>query len=189
MLAPLLAWALTGIFFLIKPGYGNAYEQLSVRTYPLDDSVQVNPQANWRELRALKTILGDHLLVVTQTDVLHLNLGDLKVKPKPGSEDLKRLLEDAISANAERYGKIIEVREAVATTSTGVELRLDWNTMTVRQRGKDTRMIDLLYKIHYLQWSSINLVDTMLGILGIALLLVLTVFGALMSFKPRHLND
>lgn len=186
MLVPLLTWALTGVFFLIKPGYAGAYEKLSVRTYPLEGSVQVDPQANWREFRVLKTILGDHLLVSTQVGALHLNPRDLTVRPKPGSDDLMRLLSDALSANVERYGRIVEVHEAGAVTNTGVELNLDWNTMTVHQRGKDTRIISLLYKIHYLQWSSIGVLDTMLGVLSIALLLVLTVFGALMSFKPRE---
>jgi len=187
-------WAFTGIFFLVKPGYGGAYEQLSVRTYPLQTTIQLEPQASWREFRVLKTILGEHLLVQTEAGTLHLDPISLNVRAKPEREDFKRLLNDALSVNEDRYGHIVAVhdlvsgsaQQAAATTNTGVELSLDWNTLSLSQRGEDTRLIGLLYKIHYLQWSNIKLFDTLLGVLGIALLLVLTIFGALMSFKSRQ---
>jgi hypothetical protein len=60
---------------------------------------------------------------------------------------------------------------------------LDWNKLSLFQRGKDTDRIDLLYKIHYLQWTGIKPLDKVLGMLGILLVLALSALGARLLFS------
>jgi hypothetical protein len=51
------------------------------------------------------------------------------------------------------------------------------------QRGRDTDRIDLLYKVHYLQWTSVTVVDRVVGIVGIVLVMALTVLGARLAIR------
>jgi hypothetical protein len=90
---------------------------------------------------------------------------------------------DAVSANPARYGQISGVKGNTITTDTGVLIELDWTRLTLAQRGKDTGRIDLLYKIHYLQWTGVNGLDKVLGALGIILVLVLSALGARLFFS------
>lgn len=55
--------------------------------------------------------------------------------------------------------------------------------MSLQQRGSDTRRIDLLYRIHYLQWTGIKILDKVLGFTGLALVLTLTALGAWLAFR------
>jgi hypothetical protein len=78
---------------------------------------------------------------------------------------------------------VLAVRGETATTNTGVELTLDWNSMSLQQRGMDTNRIDRLYKIHYLQWTGIKSLDRVLGFIGIFLIMTLSVLGAWIAFR------
>jgi hypothetical protein len=93
------------------------------------------------------------------------------------------LLEDAFTINPARYGNITGVNDNTVKTSTGVEVTLDWNRMTLQQKGKDTDRIDLLYRIHYLQWTGVKSVDRVVGLIGITLVLTLTSLGAWLAFR------
>lgn len=53
----------------------------------------------------------------------------------------------------------------------------------MRQRGADTDRIDLLYKVHYLQWTGMAVIDRVVGMVGIFLVLALTALGARLAFK------
>ena len=90
---------------------------------------------------------------------------------------MQRLIGDAIGSNPDRYGEIVKFSGNMAITSTGVVVTLNWPDLSLAQSGSDTRLIDNLYRIHYLQWSGHSLADTLLGVLGIVLLLALTVLG------------
>ena len=70
-----------------------------------------------------------------------------------------------------------------ATTDTGVKVSIDWNSMSLQQRGRDTDRIDLLYKIHYLEWTGVKIVDRVLGLTGLILVMVLTTLGAWLAFR------
>lgn len=185
MLLPLAGWAVTGAIFFIKPGYAGAYEPLSVKTYRLDTSLAVDGNALWREARFVKTILGEHLLVRTTNGWRHLNPRSLDERPVPAERELRELIADAFSANPARYGQIVSMAGNVATTNTGVRVTLDWNRLSLSQRGPDTDRIDALYKIHYLQWTGIAAVDKVLGAVGLALILVLSGLGARLFFRAR----
>ena len=183
---PLLLWALTGLVFLTKPGYEGAYERLSPRTYPLTADIALSPRDDWREARLLRTVLGDHLLVLDQGRWRHLDTATLQDRPPPTDAELKALVEDAVANHAARYGNVIMVEDGVATTDTGVEITLEWSRLAFSQQGHDTRLIDTLYRIHYLQWLGEPALDKLLGIAGLTLLLALLVTGITMQlFRKR----
>jgi hypothetical protein len=185
MLLPLLGWAATGAVFFIKPGYAGAYEQLAVRTYPLDDNMPLRVQA-WREARLVKTILGPHLLVRTDAGPQHLDPATLKILPLPPPEKLRLLFEDAFSAHPDRYGRVATQTGAAARTTTDVDVTLDWNRLTMQQRGRDTDRIDMLYRIHYLQWTGIKFLDRVLGAVGLLMIVTLAVLGVRLAFGRRE---
>lgn len=183
LLLPFFGWALTGLVFFIKPGYEGAYEVLSVKTYPLDRPLTINPDPAWLEFRYFKTVLGEHLLVRTAAGWSHLNPADKQLRNKPTEDDLRALLKDAFLANPQRYGNVSMVSGETAVTDTGVEVTVDWDSLSLRQRGRDTDRIDLLYKVHYLQWTGVTVIDRVVGMAGIALVLALTALGARLAFK------
>jgi hypothetical protein len=183
LLLPFFGWALTGLVFFIKPGYAGAYEALSPKTYPLGRAVTVNPDPAWLEFRYIKTVLGEHLLVRTDAGWSHLNPADGRPRARPTEDEIRALLKDAFSANPRRYGNVIRVSGDTASTDTGVEVTVNWDRLSLQQRGMDTDRIDLLYKVHYLQWTGVALIDRVLGISGIVLTLALTVLGAWLAFR------
>ena len=183
MLVPFFCWALTGLVFFLKPGYEGAYELLSPQTYPINTQLIIKPEAGWLEFRTLRTILGDHLLVRTKSGWSNLDPQNNQPTNPPGEQELRKLIIDAFSSNPQRYGEIATVKGNTITTTTGVEVTLDWNRMSLQQKGKDTDRIDLLYRIHYLQWTGYKSFDRVVGLTGIALVLLLTTFGAWLAFK------
>jgi hypothetical protein len=183
MLLPLAGWAITGAVFFLKPGYADAYEPLQVKTYPLEPIIALQPDPSWLEVRVVKTILGEHLLARTSSGWLHLDPRSLQPKPEPSADEVRALVNDAVSANPARYGQIASIEGTKITTNTGIRIELDWNRLALTQRGKDTDRIDLLYKIHYLQWTGVNSIDKVLGALGIILVLVLSALGARLFFS------
>ncbi len=183
---PLLGWALTGIVFLTKPGYEGAYEQLAITTYPLAQTFSLKSLVNWHEARLVRTVLGYHLLVSENGRTDHLDPQSFATRTLPSEADIKRLVYDAIGANSKRYGEIVAVAGSRVTTSTGVEITLDWPNLSLAQAGRDTRLIDGLYKIHYLQWLGRPLPDALLGTAGIVLLLSLTGLGLAIFISSRR---
>lgn len=185
LLLPFLAWAATGFVFFLKPGYAGAYEILTPRTYPLDRAASITPDPGWLEYRYFRTVLGEHLIVRTEKGWLQLNAIDKQPKSPPARADIELLLKDAFTANPGRYGEISDISGTTARTSTGVEVTVDWNSLKLQQRGRDTDRIDLLYKIHYLQWTGVKTVDRVLGFVGLTLVIVLTVLGAWLAIRRR----
>jgi len=185
LLLPFLAWAATGFVFFLKPGYAGAYEILTPRTYPLDKAASITPDPDWLEYRYFRTVLGEHLIVRTEKGWLQLNPIDKQPKSPPTRTDIELLLKDAFTANPVRYGDISDISGTTARTSTGVEVTVDWNTVKLQQRGRDTDRIDLLYNIHYLQWTGVKTVDRALGFVGLTLVIVLTILGAWLAIRRR----
>lgn len=182
MLLPLTGWAITGAVFFLKPGYEGAYELLPVKTYPLEANINVPADPSWLEVRLLKTIIGEHLLVRTTSGWLHLEPFTMRPQTEPSAEDIHALVTDAFSANPARYGQISTIEGTTVATDTGIRIELDWSRLALTQRGKDTDRIDLLYKIHYLQWTGVKGLDKVLGTLGVILVLVLSGLGARLFF-------
>ena len=183
LLLPFLGWVVTGFVFFLKPGYAGAYEILPVKTYPLREPCAVRPASGWLEVRCLRTVLGDHLLARTGEGWRQLDPADGRPRERPDAREIELLLEDAFRANPRRYGALASLSGLTARTTTGVEVTLDWDGMSLWQRGRDTDRIDLLYRIHYLQWTGIPSVDRVLGGIGLAFVLALTLLGARLAFR------
>jgi len=182
MLLPLVGWALTGTVFFLKPGYAGAYELLQVKTYPLEPNITIQTDPSWLEARLVKTVLGEHLLTRTAAGWFNLNPNSLQPNAQPSDDQIRDLVTDAVSGNP-RYGTVAHIEGNSVVTDTGVRIELDWNRLSLSQRGKDTDRLDALYKIHYLQWTGLKNVDKVLGAAGISLVLVLSLLGALLFFK------
>src|SRR4029079_9972507 len=104
-------------------------------------------QSGWREARIVRTILGTHVLARTDQGWRNLDAATLQPAPVPPHDQLLRLLEDAFTANPGRYGRVTRIVDRDARTSTGVDVTLDWDRLTLQQRGRDTARIDALYRI------------------------------------------
>lgn len=183
MLLPLIGWAVTGAFFFLKPGYSGAYETLPVKSYPFENEIKITPDPEWLEMRLVKTILGEHLLARSSRGWLNYDPRRLQLRNEPSTEEIRALVNDAISMNPARYGTIVSVDNSNLITDTGIRITLDWNRLALSQRGVDTGRIDALYRIHYLQWTGMKPVDQVLGALGILLVASLSALGAMLFFR------
>ena len=183
LLIPFVCWAITGLIFFVKPGYAGAYEVLTPKLYPINNQLLITQDPNWLEVRYLRTILGDHLLVRTESGWMNMNPNDKRPRLAPTEDETRRLVQDAFSLNPKRYGQIVSVNGNTVTTETGVVITVDWDRMSLQQTGNDTKWIDTLYRIHYLQWTGIKSIDRVVGLTGITLVLILTGLGACLAFR------
>lgn len=184
MLVPLLLWSITGFIFLTKPGYEGAYEQLQPKLYPINQAFSIGV-SGWTEAKVYRTILGEHLLVKDQGKWKNLSLTDMQEQAFPSEQNIKLLVNDAISENRNRYGEILHIDGQNIYTDTGVKISLDWATLSLRQKGQDTDLINTLYNIHYLQWLDSPELNQVLGFLGLFLLITLSGVGFIMLIKPQ----
>jgi hypothetical protein len=182
---PMLGWAVTGLVFSWKPGYAAAYSRLELPLRPLSHARLVAPDPDWLEARWLESPLGEHLLVRTSAGWRHLDAATSVPWPEPTAEELRPLVAAAIAADPERYGTLL-ARDAAGVwrTSTGARITLDWPTLALAQRGRDTDRIDLLYRIHYLQWTGVATLDRGLGFGGLAAVALLAALGILLALRP-----
>lgn len=186
---PLIIWALTGIIFLVKPGYAGAYEKLAVQTYPMDKTFSVAPRGDWHEAKLIKTTLGYHLLLSSNEDTMHLDPISLQRRAEPTHRQLEQLIAESLARNPDRYGNIIDTTSNTVTTNTGVTITLDWETMSLRQKGDDTRLISRLYKIHSLKWWGNDVANFVFGALGIVILLTLVFIGLTLSTAKKRKEE
>ena len=186
LVLPMFGWIITGVVFFIKPGYKNAYDQLAIKTYPLEQSFTIPSSNEWKEARLIKSILGHHLLVKTGDGYKHLDPTSYQPKENLTEQEVKSLLNDAFSKNADRYGVVVSSDGYKAVTSTGIEVTLNWNNLSIRQSGDDTKFINTLYKIHYLQWTPSKSFNQFFGIMGLLLLMLLTLFGVKIYLSSRR---
>jgi hypothetical protein len=189
MFLPFLAWAITGVFFFVKPGYQAAYEILSVKTYTLTQLPQIDVENNWNEVRWLRSILGYHLLVKSDQGWQQIDSQSLKIMKLPEEQQIRLLINDAVKLNPKRYGHIEVIDGLKAKMNTGIEISLNWPQMSLQQTGNDTHFINNMYKIHYLQWTGIKSIDKILGIVGLGLVVILALLGLSMMFRRNNFID
>jgi len=185
MILPFFAWAITGVFFFIKPGYQKAYESLPVKSYQLNTLPVISIAEDWQEVRWLRTILGLHLLVKSEGNWQQLDIETLQVRKIPLEEDIKRLIDDAIKNKVDRYGDILSIEGLKTVTNTDIIINLNWDQMALYQKGADTDFIDTMYKIHYLQWTGIKSVDRILGVVGLGMVIMLAVLGLSLTLRGK----
>jgi len=186
MLLPFIAWAVTGVFFFIKPGYSDAYQSLPVKLYPLNKVSNLPVENQWLEVRQLRSVLGEHLLVKTAEGWQQLSPQTFIELKQPTTEQVRQLVNDAINDKHIRYGNIASITNLAITTSTEVRINLNWQQMTLRQQGKDTDFINSVYDIHYLRWTGIKTVDEVLGMLGLFFVVLLAAIGTVMTIKSKR---
>ena len=87
------------------------------------------------------------------------------------------LVAAAIAVDPERYGTIVRRDGESFVTTTGVRVGFDWQRLMLSQEGHDTRRIDRLYRIHYLQWTGVPAIDRPFALLGLAGLVALAIVG------------
>ncbi len=180
---PFLIWALTGLLFFLKPGWGPAYAPLNVGLYPLRAGTHPTPPG-CLESRRLRTVLGEHLLVRDADGWRQLDPVTLDPRPAPQTADVWRLFADAIRSDSTRYGGVVSCDSLRAETTHGKQLWLDWSQLSMSQRGPDTDRIDFLYRLHYLQWTGHPGLDALLGIAGLLGIVGLTALGLLLLRGP-----
>ena len=186
MLIPLLLWAFTGAIFLFKPGYALAYGQLSIKLYPIDNTFHFNGSKKWSQIRLMRTILGNHLLVLEADQWKHLDPATLKARGKPSPDEVQALVADALAGLSGRYGTISWVEGTTAITDTDVAITLDWDTLSLQQKGPATLLIDTLYRIHYLQWFRSPALNEALGVMGLVFLVALSLLGISLLVRSKQ---
>jgi uncharacterized iron-regulated membrane protein len=185
LILPFFVWACTGLVFFIKPGYQAAFSLLTLKTYPISQSIQLSPKPQWQEIKLLQTVLGLHLLVKQDSRWQQLNLTDLTVRPEPDAAQLQLLVLDAIKVDPQRYGQQVQKTDQGFVTETGITIELDWPSLALSQQGKDTELINNLYKAHYLQWTGQKTLDQLLGIIGLLMLILTAVVGLRLLLRRR----
>jgi uncharacterized iron-regulated membrane protein len=185
LILPFFIWALTGLVFFIKPGYQAAFSYLTVQSYPISKAIQITPKPEWQEIKLLQTVLGLHLMVKQSDGWQQLNPEDLTLRSEPAVDDIQLLIKDAIRVDPQRYGQELQKTEQGFVTDTGVTIQLDWASLSLSQQGKDTELINNLYKAHYLQWTGHKTLDQILGVAGLAVLMLTTVLGVLLLIRRR----
>jgi len=178
LILPFLAWASTAIFFLVRPGYSEAYAPLSLATEAMPARLVLPPtDATWLELRYLRSVLGEHLLVRTAAGWQHLDARSGEAFPLPDADATRRLLQAAMAVNPTRYGELLSLEGLQARSSTGVDISINWQQFSATQVGRDRRWIDRMYDIHYLRWTGFAAFDRAFGLLGLGLLIFMTWSG------------
>jgi uncharacterized iron-regulated membrane protein len=187
LILPFLIWAVTGLVFFIKPGYQAAFSYLMVKTYPISSDIQMKAQPQWQEIKWVQTVLGPHLLVKQADGWQQLRPDNFTLRPEPSADEALLLVKDAIGVDPRRYGQQVLKTEQGFVTDTGVMIQLDWPSLSLSQQGQDTEIINNLYKLHYLQWTGHKTLDQVVGITGLALLMLTTVLGfRLLTRKTLH---
>jgi len=193
LLLPLFVWAVTGFVFLFAPGYSKAFEVLQIKSYPSKDVVVFQSQASWSDVRWLTSVLGQHLLVTGEGgESFHISPQYNEPFPVPEVDDIKRLVEDAISGDrGKRYGDIVDInvdQELISVqTSTNISISLDWSTLKIQQVGADTRLINRLYRVHYLQWTTNQIANKALA--SVMLLVLITMCFVSMRMIMEFLSE
>jgi hypothetical protein len=186
LILPVILWALTGAFFLIKPGYKNAYEQLQVISYPLSSTLPLTPRPEWQEIAISRSILGSHYRIKVANKWQHINPLNNQTLSEPSSQSIISLLQDAIKHNPARYGSVLNYQDGVALTDTKVKLMFDWPRLSLRQQGADSRFFNTMYDIHYLRWTGNKVFDQWFGYIGLGLLVLMALTGVVMVRNSVH---
>ena len=207
---PLVLWIGTGLLFHVKPGWDEAYEALAVPPPgPLPwERVVFSPAA----LKARGLLDPGPVALGAHPSGLVAWFGLREGRPAavdgtsgepipPASEDAARAFALAAisgSRHAGSYGPIVSVEPGahrsaltgaedpafVFRTSGGKRVAVDRVTGEVRQSGDLNERIDLLYRIHYLQWTPWKPVNVALVLAASLLVLFLAASGLRLAATP-----
>ena len=207
---PLVLWIGTGLLFHVKPGWDEAYESLAAPPpgAPPWERVVFSPAAV--KVRGLldagPVALAPHpsglVAYFGRRDGRAVAVDGTSGDPiPPASEDVARafaLAAISASRHAASYGTIVSAEPAMHRspltgtegpaflflTSGGKRVLVDRVTGEVSQRGALNDRIDLLYRIHYLQWTPWKPANVALVLGASVLVLLLTAAGLRLFFTP-----
>ncbi len=197
--APFFVWAVTGLLFHLKPGWGPAYDTLSISTgAPLPADTLPLPQARAAlasppsSIELLSTALGPVYRVRVEKTRALLNAMDGSPLSPLSAEQAERLAVDAIarSPHRQRYGaparrELHEDHLELFMDGPGdVVVRVDRRDGSLRQRGADTARVDWLYRLHYGQWTGAPALDRVIPLLLLAGVALLAAAGLALFFAP-----
>lgn len=210
LLLPLVLWIATGLLFHVKPGWDEAYEPLAAPSPgPLPwERVVFSPAA----LKARGLLDPGPVVLAPHPSGLVAYFGrsagraravdGTSGEPLPlASEGAARafaLAAVGASRHAGSYGSIGSAEPSTHRsertgaddpafrfrTSGGKTLLVDRVTGEVRQGGALNERIDLLYRIHYLQWTPWKGANVALVLAASLLVLLLAATGARLAFAP-----
>lgn len=207
---PLVLWIGTGLLFHVKPGWDEAYESLAPPSPgPLPwEQVVFSPAA----VKARGLLDPGPVALAPHPSGLVAWFGLREGRPAavdgtsgepipPASEGAARgfaLAAISASRHAASYGTIVSAEPAshrsaltgvenpalLIRTSGGKRVLVDRITGEVNQSGKLNERIDLLYRIHYLQWTPWRSANVGLVLAASLLALVLAASGLRLLFTP-----
>jgi hypothetical protein len=129
-----------------------------------------------------------HLLARTPAGWRQLDPITPEPRPPPTEAELRRLVEPALerAADPTRFGHMerVDVAARQVVTDTRVRVDVDWERLALRQSGPDTDRIELLYKVHYVQWTGLPALDRLLGALALLALVLVTLLGVRLLVAP-----
>jgi hypothetical protein len=208
LVVPLVLWIGTGLLFHVKPGWDEAYESLAAPLPgPLPwERVVFSPAA----LKARGLLDPGPVALAPHPTGLVAWFGLSEGRPAavdgtsgepipPASEDAARafaLAAISASRHAKSYGTIVSTQPAehrsaltgvenpalLFRTSGGKSVLVDRVTGEVSQTGDLNAQIDLLYRIHYLQWTPWKPVSVALVLAASLLVLLLAASGVRLAF-------
>ncbi len=194
LVAMLVVWSITGLLFHLKPGWSRAYDQLAVtRDEPIDAS-SVVPLASLTtpsgtslrpsSVELFATVLGPMYRVTTAdgSSIIDATTGKRRTFTP---EEVTRLVDDAVSRSPfeNRYGAHVGIANDAVKYAGDQVVTFSPATMRLSQEGRDTRRIDWLYRMHYLQWTGNPTVDKVLAIGGLALIWIVMIPGVVLFVR------
>lgn len=176
VVAFLVVWTVTGLLFHLKPGWGRAYDMLSI-------------ERPGNSVETFDTAIGR---LVRTTSESGTQLQDAKwprmLSPLDESS-AKALVLDAVSRSPyhAEYGGIVATvltdHEARFRFGNGATVTIGRDDARISQRGPDTDRIDWLYRIHYLQWTGNKSIDRVLAVLGLLLVWAVMIPGVVLFVR------
>ena len=187
LVSMLVVWSITGLLFHLKPGWDRAYDQLSVkRDEPIDTSsvVAIASLPKSSSIELFGTVLGPMYRVTTtdSSSIVDATTG----RPRTFTPDeVVRLVDDAVSRSpfANRYGAHVGIAGNDVRYAGDQVVTFSPSTLRVSQQGRDTKRIDWLYRMHYLQWTGNKAIDKILAVGGLVLIWIVMIPGLVLFVR------
>lgn len=200
---PFVVWTVTGLLFHLKPGWAQAYEMLSIEddaaSLPLD---AVPPplagRGAARKAELFVTAIGPLYRVTSvaagsrTVELVDARTG-APVSPL-GADAAQELATDAVRRSPYRteYGAVAGLEATDRTFAVrfvgGQVVRVDRRSGALAREGRDTSRIDRLYRLHYLKWTGVAVIDGGLSVVAIVAAWLLTALGLVLFVRksPRR---
>ena len=186
---PLIVWALTGLLLIPQPSNNSLQTTIGVKQYPIIKKFTIIPHAFWQSYSVIRTVLGYHLIVKTDTGYIHLDPITFEKKNKPNEEFLKALVNDALSKKRNEYGTVVKMDGNNFTTNTGLKLTLNWNKLEIIREGRPHTFRNALLQIHRFEWTGDPKIDRALLFAGGLLALIYGVLTFWILFKKKKIKN